>query len=50
MTVGEENKKMLFLGMDFGTSGARYVVIDEDGVICAEAKKDYPPHQIVRSL
>ncbi|XP_026449616.1 D-ribulose kinase-like isoform X3 [Papaver somniferum] len=33
----------LFLGMDFGTSGARYVIIDKQGIIYAERKRDYPP-------
>lgn len=34
--------EQLFLGMDFGTSGARYAVIDTDGTIRAEGKRDYP--------
>ncbi|KAE9447330.1 hypothetical protein C3L33_20788, partial [Rhododendron williamsianum] len=37
-----EAGERLFLGMDFGTSGARYAVIDKDGTIRAEGKRDYP--------
>ncbi|KAI8533061.1 hypothetical protein RHMOL_Rhmol11G0266900 [Rhododendron molle] len=37
-----EAGERLFLGMDFGTSGARYAVIDKDGTIRAEGKGDYP--------
>ncbi|XP_023755879.1 D-ribulose kinase [Lactuca sativa] len=32
----------LYLGMDFGTSGARYAIIDKEGIIHSEGKKDYP--------
>lgn len=32
----------LYLGMDFGTSGARFAIIDKYGTIHAEGKKDYP--------
>ncbi|XP_027355354.1 D-ribulose kinase isoform X2 [Abrus precatorius] len=32
----------LYLGLDFGTSGARFAIIDEGGTIQAEAKKEYP--------
>ncbi|KAJ8763381.1 hypothetical protein K2173_002264 [Erythroxylum novogranatense] len=32
----------LFLGMDFGTSGARYALIDKDGTIHSEGKREYP--------
>ncbi|XP_042507359.1 D-ribulose kinase isoform X2 [Macadamia integrifolia] len=34
----------LYLGMDFGTSGARFALIDEKGTIHAQGKKDYPQH------
>ncbi|KAL4186684.1 hypothetical protein AMTRI_Chr09g35170 [Amborella trichopoda] len=34
--------KQLYLGLDFGTSGARFVIIDKHGVIYAEGKRDYP--------
>lgn len=37
--VGSER---LYLGMDFGTSGARYALIDKQGQIQAEAKREYP--------
>ncbi|CAI5480460.1 unnamed protein product [Closterium sp. Yama58-4] len=33
----------LFLGFDFGTSGARAVVIDGDATILADVKRKYPP-------
>ncbi|XP_074335582.1 D-ribulose kinase isoform X2 [Apium graveolens] len=34
--------RRLYLGMDFGTSGARYTLIDKDGIIHAERKREYP--------
>ncbi|KAK1397809.1 hypothetical protein POM88_007672 [Heracleum sosnowskyi] len=34
--------QVFFLGMDFGTSGARYTLIDKDGIIHAEQKREYP--------
>lgn len=36
--VGER----LYLGMDFGTSGARFALIDKDGTILSKGKKEYP--------
>ncbi|WOH03841.1 hypothetical protein DCAR_0623241 [Daucus carota subsp. sativus] len=36
--------KRLYLGMDFGTSGARYTLIDKDGIIRAEQKREYPKY------
>jgi D-ribulokinase len=33
----------LYLGIDFGTSGARYAVIDKQGVIHSEGKRPYGP-------
>lgn len=42
--VGLYTGERLFLGMDFGTSGARYAVIDKDGTIRAEGKREYPLH------
>ncbi|GJP48488.1 hypothetical protein CLOM_g7774 [Closterium sp. NIES-68] len=33
----------LFLGFDFGTSGARAVVIDGEATILADVKRKYPP-------
>lgn len=32
----------LYLGMDFGTSGARYAIIDKEGIIYSEGKREYP--------
>ncbi|KAF2301919.1 hypothetical protein GH714_030421 [Hevea brasiliensis] len=32
----------LYLGMDFGTSGARYALIDKHGTIHSEGKREYP--------
>ncbi|RWR81764.1 Carbohydrate kinase [Cinnamomum micranthum f. kanehirae] len=39
---GEQVGKPLYLGMDFGTSGARYVLIDKQGTVHAEGKREYP--------
>ncbi|XP_058756775.1 D-ribulose kinase-like [Vicia villosa] len=44
---GNSNKQQLererlYLGLDFGTSGARFAVIDIGGTIQAEAKRHYP--------
>lgn len=36
------NQERLYLGMDFGTSGARFAVIDKEGTIHAQGKKEYP--------
>ncbi|KAK1394974.1 Ribulose kinase [Heracleum sosnowskyi] len=36
--------KRLYLGMDFGTSGARYTLIDKDGIIHSERKREYPKY------
>ncbi|PIA55949.1 hypothetical protein AQUCO_00700337v1 [Aquilegia coerulea] len=50
MMVNEDNvqpkvveKEKLYLGMDFGTSGARYALIDKQGSIHAQGKREYPP-------
>ncbi|KAK9184474.1 hypothetical protein WN943_024824 [Citrus x changshan-huyou] len=40
--VGER----LYLGMDFGTSGARFAIINKDGTILSEGKKEYPKFTI----
>ncbi|KAL8228863.1 hypothetical protein R6Q57_013763 [Mikania cordata] len=37
-----EDVAKLYMGMDFGTSGARYAIIDKEGVICSEGKRNYP--------
>lgn len=38
---GEVGHK-LYLGMDFGTSGARFALIDKQGTIQAQGKREYP--------
>lgn len=40
----------LYLGMDFGTSGARFTVIDEQGGIRAQGKREYPPFMVMICL
>ncbi|KAJ1440953.1 Carbohydrate kinase, FGGY [Sesbania bispinosa] len=37
-----ETSERLYLGLDFGTSGARFAIIDKGGTIHAEAKRPYP--------
>ncbi|XP_078439771.1 xylulose kinase-1 [Wolffia australiana] len=37
----DEGEGRLYLGMDFGTSGARYVLVDDAGAIHSQAKKSY---------
>ncbi|KAI4297651.1 hypothetical protein L6164_037533 [Bauhinia variegata] len=39
---GLEVGERLYLGLDFGTSGARFALIDKGGTIKAEAKREYP--------
>lgn len=39
-------EKKLYLGMDFGTSGARYSLIDREGNIHAEGKREYPLYMV----
>ncbi|XP_010263862.1 PREDICTED: uncharacterized protein LOC104602021 isoform X1 [Nelumbo nucifera] len=41
---GHEDNRQLYLGMDFGTSGARYALIDDQGTIQAEGKRNYPQY------
>lgn len=41
-TTGDEQEEPLFMGLDFGTSGARAMVIDGRGSIQANAKRSYP--------
>jgi ribulose kinase len=36
----------LYLGLDFGTSGARFAIIDIGGAIQAEAKRNYPLYSV----
>ncbi|KAB1207360.1 hypothetical protein CJ030_MR7G017456 [Morella rubra] len=40
--VGLQVGERLYLGMDFGTSGARFALIDKRGTIHAEGKRVYP--------
>ncbi|XP_042063914.1 D-ribulose kinase [Salvia splendens] len=42
MDVDVEVGEKLYLGMDFGTSGARYALINKEGEIHAEGKREYP--------
>ncbi|CAM0871055.1 unnamed protein product [Alopecurus aequalis] len=37
------SSKLLYLGIDFGTSGARYALIDKQGAIHSEGKRTYAP-------
>lgn len=41
LEVDSQDRERLFLGMDFGTSGARFAVIDKEGEIHAEGKREY---------
>ncbi|KAJ0009739.1 hypothetical protein Pint_34783 [Pistacia integerrima] len=38
--------ELLYLGMDFGTSGARFALIDKHGTICSEGKREYPKYMV----
>ncbi|XP_038902243.1 D-ribulose kinase isoform X1 [Benincasa hispida] len=40
--VSPQSGNRLYLGMDFGTSGARFALIDKEGDVCAEGKREYP--------
>ncbi|XP_038714428.1 D-ribulose kinase isoform X2 [Tripterygium wilfordii] len=40
--IGLKEGNRLYLGMDFGTSGARFALIDNEGDIHAEGKREYP--------
>ncbi|KAL3621286.1 D-ribulose kinase [Castilleja foliolosa] len=42
MDVNPQRGEKLYLGMDFGTSGARFALINKEGKICAEGKREYP--------
>ncbi|XP_031484235.1 D-ribulose kinase-like [Nymphaea colorata] len=39
--AGIQDTGQLFLGMDFGTSGARFALIDKHGKLYAEGKREY---------
>ncbi|KAG6653380.1 hypothetical protein CIPAW_05G072000 [Carya illinoinensis] len=43
--VGLQVGERLYLGMDFGTSGARFALIDKRGTIHAEGTREYPPYK-----
>lgn len=43
---GQVNRERLYLGMDFGTSGARFALIDKHGTIHSEGKKEYPQFMV----
>lgn len=43
----EEGDQRLYLGLDFGTSGARFALIDNGGAIQAEAKREYPLYMVL---
>lgn len=44
--MGFQASESLYLGMDFGTSGARYALIDKQGKIHAEGKREYPQYMV----
>ncbi|KAG8473686.1 hypothetical protein CXB51_035532 [Gossypium anomalum] len=48
--MGFQASERLYLGMDFGTSGARYALIDKQGAIHAEGKREYPNYMKEDSL
>lgn len=50
MDVDPEGLGKLYLGMDFGTSGARYALIDKEGKIRAEGKREYPLYMVCSLL
>lgn len=45
--VGLQVGERLYLGMDFGTSGARFALIDKRGTIHAEGKREYPLYKVI---
>lgn len=44
--VGVQVSEQLYLGLDFGTSGARFALIDKGGTIHAQGKRDYPLYKV----
>lgn len=44
------SSRPLYLGIDFGTSGARYALIDKQGAIHSQGKRTYPPVRILGHL
>ncbi|CAK9326485.1 unnamed protein product [Citrullus colocynthis] len=48
--VSPQSGNRLYLGMDFGTSGARFALIDKDGDVCAEGKREYPLYKSLETI
>ena len=44
--VGLQVGDRLYLGLDFGTSGARFALIDKRGTIHAQGKTEYPLYKV----
>jgi len=44
--VGVQVGEQLYLGLDFGTSGARFALIDKGGTIHAQGKREYPLYKV----
>ena len=44
--VGVQVSEQLYLGLDFGTSGARFALIDKGGTIHAQGNRDYPLYKV----
>ncbi|KAI0499825.1 hypothetical protein KFK09_018033 [Dendrobium nobile] len=44
-----QKMEQLYLGIDFGTSGARYALIDKEGAVLSESKRAYP-QLVVREI
>lgn len=44
--VGVQVGEQLYLGLDFGTSGARFALIDRGGTIHAQGKRVYPLYKV----
>lgn len=44
--AASQEGRRLYLGMDFGTSGARFSLIDKEGAVCAEGKREYPLYKV----
>lgn len=44
VSVGASER--LYLGLDFGTSGARFAIVNNLGTIQAEAKRHYPLYSV----
>ncbi len=42
ITGRDEVKKMLYIGIDLGTSACKLLLVDEAGTVCNEVSKEYP--------